>query len=216
MTWEIYTAYVVACTVLLVIPGPTIMLVVSYAMTRGRRTGLYSVPGVILGDVAALVLSLAGLGALLALSAGLFTALKLAGAAYLVWLGIQMWRAAAKTSSPAGRDGGFEPMAVNGRDGWAIGMHSFVVTALNPKGIAFFIAFLPQFIVPAAPVMPQLVLLGTTFVILGGVNAALYAVLAGSLVTRLNRPGWHKAIHRIGGTFLIGAGAAMAAMRRAG
>lgn len=210
MTWEIYAAYVLACTVLLVLPGPTIMLVVSYAMTRGRRSGLFSVPGVVLGDTAALFLSLAGLGVLLSYSAGLFTLLKLAGAAYLVWLGIQMWRSAppSQAAAPAGA------RPARGRDGWAIGLHSFAVTTLNPKGIAFFIAFLPQFIVPEAPLMPQLVLLGSTFVVLGGINAALFALLAGTLMEKLQRPGWHRAVHRIGGSFLIGAGVTMAAMRR--
>lgn len=211
MTLEIWIAYVVACTVLLAVPGPTIMLVITHALTRGRRTGFYTVPGVVLGDTAALFLSLVGLGALLSISASLFTAVKLIGAAYLVYLGVQMWRHAGDDLPISDAEAG---NAIDGKTGWRLGFHAFAVTTLNPKGIVFFIAFLPQFIVPSSPVLPQLVLLGSTFVVLGGVNAALYAVLAGSLNRWLRKPGWMKAINRAGGGFLIGAGVTMAAMRR--
>lgn len=211
MTWEIWIAYVIACTILLAVPGPTIMLVITHALTRGRQTGFYTVPGVILGDTAALVLSLAGLGALLSLSASLFTAVKLIGAAYLVYLGVQMWRSA---SDPLPGGEYHDKSVIDGRTGWRLGFHAFAVTTLNPKGIVFFIAFLPQFIVTSAPVLPQLFLLGTTFVVLGGINAAVYAILAGSLTRWLRRSSWMRAVNRIGGGFLIGAGVTMAAMRR--
>ncbi len=211
MTWEIWIAYVIACTILLAVPGPTIMLVITHALTRGRRTGFYTVPGVILGDTAALILSLAGLGAILSLSANLFTAVKLIGAAYLIYLGVQMWRSASDPLPAVDRQ---DKPIIDGKTGWRLGLHAFAVTTLNPKGIVFFIAFLPQFIVTSAPVAPQLVLLGTTFVVLGGINAAVYAVLAGSLNKWLRRPRWMRAVNRIGGGFLIGAGVTMAAMRR--
>ncbi|MFL5158056.1 MAG: LysE family translocator, partial [Microvirga sp.] len=93
MTLETWLAFTAASAVLLVIPGPTILLVVSYALGQGWRTALPMAIGVALGDFTAMTLSLLGLGALLAVSATLFTALKWAGAAYLIWLGIKLWRA---------------------------------------------------------------------------------------------------------------------------
>src|SRR5437773_11131232 len=89
-TWLAFTA---AAAILLLIPGPTVLLVVSYALGQGWRTALSMAVGVALGDFTAMTLSMLGLGALLAASATLFTALKWIGAAYLVWLGIKLWRA---------------------------------------------------------------------------------------------------------------------------
>ncbi|MEI2383718.1 LysE family translocator [Breoghania sp. JC706] len=205
MTWELYSAYLVATVIVLAIPGPTIMLVVSYALAQGRRTALASVTGVALGDTTAATLSLAGLGAVLATSALLFTVLKWVGAAYLIWLGWKMWR-----TSPVP----LETVATATRDGKTILLHAWIVTALNPKGIAFFIAFLPHFIAPGAPVAPQLVLMGVTFVGLAIVNALVYALAASAVREKVNRPATLKAINRLGGSVLIAAGAMTAAMRR--
>lgn len=92
MPFETWLAFTAAAAVLLVIPGPTILLVVSYALGQGWRTALPMAVGVALGDFTAMTLSLLGLGALLAASATVFTILKWIGAAYLVWLGIKLWR----------------------------------------------------------------------------------------------------------------------------
>lgn len=206
MTLELWIAFTVASTIMLVVPGPTVMLVVSYALGRGRATGWATVPGVVLGDFAAMTVSLLGAGAVLAASATLFTALKLAGAAYLVWLGIKLWRAEPVLEAPDG--------AVKPRGGRAMFWHAFVVTALNPKGIVFFIAFLPLFVAPEHPVWPQFVILEATFLLLAGVNVAIWAVLAGELRARFSSPRILKAINRAGGTLLIGAGALTALARR--
>ena len=96
MTLSLWAAFVAASSILLVIPGPTVLLVVSYALGQGWRTALPMAIGVALGDFTAMTLSMLGLGALLATSATLFTALKWIGAAYLVWLGIKLWRAGAR------------------------------------------------------------------------------------------------------------------------
>src|SRR5215211_8065461 len=93
MAFENWAAFAAASTILLIIPGPTILLVVSYALGQGWRTALPMAIGVALGDFTAMTLSLLGLGALLAASATLFTILKWAGATYLIWLGIKLWRA---------------------------------------------------------------------------------------------------------------------------
>jgi threonine/homoserine/homoserine lactone efflux protein len=207
MTIEIYVAFVVASTILLVLPGPTILLVISYALAGGRRAALWTTTGVALGDATALTLSLVGLGALLSASAALFTALKLVGAAYLVWLGIGMWRSKATPGGGALSAKAEAPATMLRR--------SFVVTALNPKSIVFFVAFLPQFIVPTAPVLPQMALLGVTFVVLAAANAAGYALLAGGARDVVRRPSVLRAVDRLGGTLLIAAGVWTALRRTA-
>ena len=150
MSIEHWLAFVAASAIMLAIPGPTILLVISYALGHGRRSTAATVAGVALGDFTAMTASMLGLGALLATSAAIFTVLKWAGAAYLVWLGIKLWRApVADTSAP---DAGEAPVERPIR----IFFHTYVVTALNPKSIVFFVAFLPQF--PrsdTAPVLPD-------------------------------------------------------------
>lgn len=213
MTLEIWLAYAAACMVLLIIPGPTILLVVSYALSGGRRSAWYSVPGVALGDTTAVTLSLLGVGALLAVSAELFTVLKWVGAAYLVYLGIKMIRSRPALEAPELEEP--DRAALKRSQRW-IFWHCTIVTALNPKGIVFFVAFLPQFIVPEAPVVPQMLLLGGTFVGLAVVNCVLYALIAGSIRDTVGQPGVLKTINRLGGGILIGAGAMMAAVQRSG
>ncbi|HKI97341.1 MAG TPA: LysE family translocator [bacterium] len=207
MTLQNWLAFVVAASVLLAIPGPTLLLVMSYSLAEGRRSAWSTVPGVVAGDATALTLSLLGLGALLAASAAWFAAFKWVGAAYLVYLGVRMWRS----------DPGAEGMEArwSGRSHWRMTAHAYTVTALNPKSIAFFVAFLPQFLVPHAPLLPQGVLLGSTFLVLAGVNAALYAVLVGGMRSRMTRPHTRRMLNRVGGSVLIGAGALTAALRRA-
>ena len=205
MTLEIWIAYVVATTVLLMIPGPTVLLVTGYAISGGGRTSWWTVPGVVLGDAVAMVASLAGMGALLAASATAFVVLKWVGAAYLVFLGIRMWRAEASLDDEP------DPTDV-GR--WTLTAHAFYVTALNPKSIAFFVAFMPQFVARSAPIIPQLLILGLTFLILAFVNIAAYAALASAMRKRMRSPGLFRAMNRAGGGILIGAGIMTAALRR--
>jgi threonine/homoserine/homoserine lactone efflux protein len=148
MTIELWLAYVLTVAVLLVIPGPTILTVIGYSLAHGRRANVALVAGVALGDSTALALSLLGLGALLAASAWWFTAVKTVGGLYLVWLGWRMLRAGvgpAEVALPAAPD-----------SLWRLFANTWLVTALNPKGIVFFVAFLPQFITPGAAVAPQM------------------------------------------------------------
>ncbi|MEQ9331073.1 LysE family translocator [Thalassobaculum sp.] len=206
MAFETWLAFVAASFAMLIIPGPTVMLVVGYALGEGRRAAFGTMTGVLLGDLVAISLCALGLGALLAASATVFTIFKWAGAAYLVWLGVKLWRAPVDPE-------GVARMAASGGRRRAI--HGFVVTALNPKGLAFFVAFLPQFMTADAPVLPQLAILAPTFVILGGLTNAAFILAAGGVRARLRRPAVLRAINRVGGSFLIGAGVLTAAMRRA-
>ncbi|WP_159346731.1 LysE family translocator [Roseomonas harenae] len=201
MNLETWLAFLAAAAALLVIPGPTILLVLGQSLGGGRRSTLPLVAGVAAGDALAMSLSLAGLGALLAASALAFTVLKWAGAAYLIWLGLRMWRApveGAPTPLPPRR----------------AGMQAFLVTATNPKSIAFFIAFVPQFLDPTRPFLPQAGLLVGSFVILGAGNALGYALLAGRLSSAIRRPLTRRILNRTGSTMLIGAGVATALLGR--
>lgn len=206
MPLETWLTFATASTILLLIPGPTILLVLSYAISQGRRVALSTAAGVAVGDLIAMGASLAGLGALVMTSATLFTAIKWIGAIYLVYLGVKMILSArhADFALPA-------TDAVTTRRTFA---HAAAVTALNPKSIAFFIAFVPQFITAQAPLLPQFAILIATFVSLATVNALLYALLAGSLRDRLARPGIIVWLTRAGGATLIGMGILTATLRR--
>ena len=213
MTLHLRTAFVLALGVLLLIPGPTVLLVISYALSDGRRSAMSVLTGVALGDFVAMSLSVVGLGALLAASATAFTVLKWVGAAYLVYLGVMMWRRPPRLAADLGlaADLVAEPRA---SDVAKLG-HAFMVTVLNPKSIAFFVAFVPQFISPTAPMGAQVSVLVATFVVLAVVTNLAYAMAAGTLRERVRAPHVLRAFNRIGGTVLIGAGIATAALRRA-
>ena len=206
MPIEQWLTFTTASAVLLAIPGPTILLVVSYALAEGRRTAAPVVAGVALGDFVAMTASLLGLGVLLSTSAALFIALKWMGAAYLIYLGYKLWRAPVtniEINEAAAR--------VHGR---TMFVHAFTVTALNPKSILFFVAFLPQFVSSTMPIVPQFVIFEFTFVALAIVNAAAYAVLASSARGAIRRPSIQRLVNRVGGSLLIGAGALTLAWRR--
>lgn len=205
MSFETWLAFLAASAVLVLIPGPTVMLVLTYALTQGRRLALAMAAGVALGDFIAMSASLLGLGALVMASATLFTVLKWIGAAYLVWMGISLWRAgpvkletAEVAPLPAGK----------------VFRHAMIVTATNPKGIAFFIAFVPQFIRAEAPLAPQFSLLIATFVSLGALNALLWALAGDRLRVQIRRSrvlGW---MNRLGAGVLVGMGALTASLSR--
>lgn len=203
---ELYITYVLATTLVLILPGPTIILVISQAVTHGRASVIPLVAGVLLGDFTAMVCSLLGLGAIMATSATLFTAFKWVGALYLIYLGIKTWR-----STP--QDDATDYRAKDVSAG-ALFRSSYIVTALNPKSIAFFVAFLPQFIVQGDPMLPQLTLLGSTFLFLATANAALYAIFASKLSAHLKKGRVRKWFNRTGGGALIGAGILTASMQR--
>jgi threonine/homoserine/homoserine lactone efflux protein len=205
MALDHWLAFVAASAVLLAIPGPTVLLVISYALGHGRRSASSTVAGVALGDFTAMTASMLGLGALLATSATLFIVLKWVGAAYLVFLGVKLWRApVAEATVDAAA-----PVARPGR----IFLHAYAVTALNPKSIVFFIAFLPQFLDGARAVLPQLVIFEASFLALATANALTYALLASAARRTIRQPRVQRAVNRTGGTLLIGAGALAAAWR---
>ena len=199
MTFESWAAFTAASAVLLIIPGPTVLLVVSYALGQGWRTVLPMTVGVALGDFTAMTLSMLGLGALLAASATLFTILKWVGAAYLVYLGVRLWRAGG-TLDAAPRTDAVSAAKMLG--------HAWLVTALNPKSITFFVAFLPAFLDPQADFLTQMVVFETTFLVLAFANAFGYALVAARARGFVANPRAIGIVNKVGGGLLIGAGAA--------
>ncbi|MCP4391415.1 MAG: LysE family translocator [Gammaproteobacteria bacterium] len=199
MPIELWLAYVATSAVVLAIPGPTILLVLSYSIAHGRQATLPLVAGVALGDSVAITLSLIGLGTLLAASALWFTIIKWIGGLYLIYLGILLLRGADKPmqmQSDETRESSPRKLFAN----------AFIVTALNPKSIVFFIALLPQFISAAHPAVPQLWILGVTFVVLATIGATSYALFAASIRRFLASPRAQKAYGYVGGGLLCGAG----------
>ncbi|MEO0819183.1 MAG: LysE family transporter [Pseudomonadota bacterium] len=206
MAFEVWLGFLAASVAVLAVPGPTVLLIVAYAVSQGRTVALAIAAGVALGDLVAMTASLAGVGALLMASATLFTVLKWIGAAYLLWLGITLWRAGAARVEEE------TPAAVPAA---TVFRRAFWVTALNPKSIAFFLAFVPQFIDPGSAYAPQAGILVASFVALAALNALGYAALAERAGRRIRRPSVRRWINRIGGGVLIAMAAATAAMRRA-
>ena len=203
-TW---IAFVAAAGALLIIPGPTILLVISYALAQGRRSAWATVPGVAAGDFTGMALSLIGLGAVLAASAALFTVLKLAGAAYLVYLGIKVLRAPVPHN--------LDEAAPQEQSSWRITAHAYAVTALNPKSIMFYVAFFPLFLSAEKPLMPQILTFGATFLVMATINAAAYAVMAGQVARFLKGYRARKNLNRAAGGILIATGGLVAIGSRA-
>ncbi len=206
MSIEIWLAFVTASVVLLIIPGPTILTVISYSISHGYKAKIPLILAVALGDSTALALSLLGLGALLAESAFWFQVVKWAGGLYLIYLGIKLLMA------------GVNPSKIEANKGevssWKLFTNTYLVTALNPKGIIFFVAFLPQFINTNTDVTAQLWLLAVTFVALASLNATLYAIFAGKAQQALSSPKTQRLFNICGGSLLSAAGVwALAAER---
>jgi threonine/homoserine/homoserine lactone efflux protein len=205
MSLELYFAFVAATAVLIIMPGPVVSLVIANALTHGTRAGLVTVGGAQLAIAIQLVAVALGLTSLVAVMAEWFEWLRWIGAAYLVWLGIQKWRA--KPLLPEERPSG------DARHGAIFGQ-GFVVALTNPKSLFFFAAFFPQFLDVGAPAGPQLAFLCPTFLLVAALFDSSYAILAG------RARGWlrdrrHVLIgERITGSFLIAAGAWLALARR--
>lgn len=154
MTLSTYLVYLAAVTLLLLTPGPVMLMVLTNSLNHGPWRALASLSGSLSAAMAIMLLSALGLGAVLAASEAAFSALKIVGAAYLVWLGVRTFRSGSSTQL----DGKAAP------PGRSLFMQGLLVGASNPKSLLFFTAFLPQFIDPAAPILPQFLLLSLTFV----------------------------------------------------
>ena len=202
MPLETWLAYTFVTASFLLIPGPTILLVISYSLIRGRQAFFALLLGVGLGDVVAMLLSFIGVGLLLQTVSIVFQFFKWIGAAYLIWLGIRMWRSESES---------LELTETIDTEVWhAIMANAFVITALNPKSIVFFLAFLPQFINSEKSFITQSLILGSTFLGLALLSVVLYSLLSSFIGQQMRLPLIHRWTNRIGGSLLIGAGGMIA------
>jgi len=205
MNTELFAAFVVITTLLIISPGPIVTLVIATGATQGVCAALVTVAGTAVGN-GILISSIAlGLSWVLNNSAMLFEILRWAGAAYLIWLGVQAWR------SGSNADG--SPLPELPRR--VHFLRGFWVALFNPKTIAFFTAFLPQFVDPALPAQFQLLVMSAFFVVAASLLDAGWGVAAGMGRAWFMAPARAKLLARVSGTVLIGGGLWLALARRA-
>jgi threonine/homoserine/homoserine lactone efflux protein len=206
MSFEHWLAFAAASAILVAIPGPTVLLVISHALSHGRRAAMATVTGVALGDFTAMSASMLGLGVLLQTTATLFAILKMVGAVYLIYLGIKLWRAPTGLASVDGEAADTKL--------WRIFAHAYAVTALNPKSIIFFVAFVPQFLDLRHPMPSQMGVCMATFLILAIINASCYGLMASAARRTIRQPAVQKWVNRTGGSLLVAAGIFTMSWRR--
>lgn len=205
MALETWLSFVVAAWLISLSPGPGAVSCMSAGMRHHFWRAAWNIVGLELGVTLLVAVVAAGLGAVLAASQWLFAAIKWAGVAYLVWLGINQWRAEPKPwhlgeSSPEGR----------------LGMmtRAFLINASNPKGIVFMLAVLPQFIDPQRPLLTQYLICLTTLLTTDIVVMCAYTLLASKVLRSLQSPLHIRWINRGFGSLFVGAGALLAGFRR--
>ena len=205
MGWELYLAFVAASVVLVVIPGPNVTLIVANSLAYGARSALVTVAGTSIAQAVQLAVTVLGMSSLVLLMADWFEWLRWLGVAYLVYLGVQHWRA-------GGADGGGQrSLHASWRSLFGRG---FLVATTNPKTLLFYAAFLPQFIDPLLPPTPQLVLLSVTFLVVATVLDASYALLGARVRGYIRGPRFTRIRNRVTGSLLIAAGLGLALARR--
>lgn len=206
MLFETWLAFVVTVFVFAIIPGPTVIFVIGQAITHGKKSVAPLASGVVFGDFVAMVLSLLGLGAILAASATLYTVLKWFGVAYLIYLGIKAFREEPNMNSNL-----FDNMET---DKFKMFRSSSIVTALNPKNIIFFVAFFPQFVDTSKELLPQFLILMISFSLVTMMTISSYAIFAGSIQHKIKSYRAKKRLNQVGGGALVGAGVFTATMQR--
>jgi threonine/homoserine/homoserine lactone efflux protein len=208
MTLSTYLLYVAAVALLIATPGPTMLMCMTNALNHGTRRAMTSVAGSVTAVLVVMLLSAAGLGALLAASETAFTTAKLIGAAYLVWLGIKTFRSDASVLSV---DKG--AASVPRRSFYLQGL---LVGASNPKAVLFFAAFFPQFLNPSAPMAPQFAILALTFMVLEFTVLTTCALSVSRLAPLLRRSGPLRWANRVcGGLFTLMGGLLLLTRRTA-
>jgi threonine/homoserine/homoserine lactone efflux protein len=194
-----FAVYIPASLVLLAIPGPAVLYIITTSVEGGRRHGLLSVAGVHIGSLVHIVAAVAGLSALVVSSAIAFSTVKYVGAAYLVYVGIRKWLE---------RDEPAELEARPPRSGRRVFTQGIVVNVLNPKTALFFLAFLPQFIDRDRTVWTQIAVLGLVWVALGLLSDGAYALAGGTIGGFIRRR--RKAVRYASGGIFVGLGAVAA------
>jgi threonine/homoserine/homoserine lactone efflux protein len=204
-TPETLALFTGAALALIVVPGPAVLYIVATSIDQGRRAGLVSAAGILTGGTVHIAAATIGLSSLLVSSATAFEAVKLVGAAYLVYLGVQ--RLLTRVS--------VEPVERERRPLGAIFRRGVVVNVLNPKTALFFLAFLPQFVDPdRGAAWLQIAIFGVTFVVLAWLSDSLYALAAGTAAHRLRGPAFRAVQRWVSGSIFVVLGAAAARAER--
>jgi len=205
-TLDTFAVFAAAAFVLIVIPGPAVLFIVSHSLAHGRRAGLASAAGTASGEFLHVVAAAVGLSALVASSTAAFEVVKLIGAAYLILLGIRTLLTRVHGDAIEG-DG--RPVVSRRRSYW----RGYRVGALNPKTALFFLAFLPQFVHPdRGAVAVQALLLGTVFCLIAWVSDSSYALVVGTLADRMRRSTAVARTRRwVSGTVMVALGTETAA-----
>ena len=202
MNFQLFGAFLVITTVLILTPGPIVTLVISTGATQGLRAALATVAGTTLGNALLLAAIALGLDWVLAHAAYLFSALRWTGALYLIYLGLKAWRSAASEAEAAPPDA---------RVHFARGL---AVALTNPKTIVFFTAFLPQFVDPRLPAAPQLAAMSAVTVLMAGLSDTAYAMASGYGRQWFQKPGRQMWLGRASGGVLIAGGIWLSLARR--
>ena len=195
MSLEVYVAYTLACIVIILVPGPTVTLVIASSMRHGTRAGLLNVAGTQAGIAMMIAIVGIGLNSMIEAMGHWFEWVRLLGAAYLIYIGWQMIRSSGKLTE------GEAPVAPRG----GFFLQGFLVAVSNPKTLIFFGAFIPQFIDHSLAYMPQIVIMGFTALIFAAFSDSAYAIVAGRAGKALSARRV-KLLSRISGGFLIGGG----------
>lgn len=201
MNWSLFAGFLAITVILILTPGPVVTLVISTSATRGVRAGLITVAGTSSGNALLLLAIALGLSWVLSHAVYLFELLRWAGAAYLIWLGIQAWRHAGQVQAVSpGQHVHF--------------FRGFLVALSNPKTIIFFTAFLPQFVDPTLPAAPQLAVMCVVSVLLAVVSDSCWAIAAGLGRAWFMKPARAKLLGRASGLTLMGGGLWLSLARR--
>ena len=204
MNTQLFSAFLLITFVLVIVPGPIVTLVISTGATRGTRAALITVAGSTVGN-ALLISGIAlGLSIIIQHTAMIFDYLRWIGAAYLVWLGIQAWRHAG------------EGAAMAPPRGHVYFRRGFLAAITNPKTIAFFTAFLPQFVDPALPASHQLLVMCSVAITMAALTDCAWGVIAGAGRSFFLQRVSTKWLGRLSGTVLIGGGIWLSLARRPG
>src|SRR5262249_36796738 len=203
MSIELYAAYLVACLVIVVVPGPTVTLIVANSLRHGTRAGILNVLGTQVGEAIIITAAGIGLASLIEAMGHWFDWLRLAGAAYLIWLGWKMIRSSGELAD------GVPPKAPRG----GFLMQGAIVALSNPKTLLFFGAFFPQFIDPAGDYVLQIAIMGVSAMTISAISDSVYAFASGRAGRALS-PKRGRLLSRLSGGCLIGGGVWLAVSRR--
>jgi homoserine/homoserine lactone efflux protein len=201
MNWQLFAGFLVITIVLILVPGPIVTLLISTSATKGMRAGLVTAAGTSTGNALLLLIIALGLDWVLGHAIYLFELLRWLGAAYLVWLGIQAWR----------RAGWPDPLPLGNR---VLFSRGFLVAISNPKTIAFFTAFLPQFVDPTLPAARQLMVMCVVSVLLAALGDSCWVIASGLGRAWFMKSSRAKLLGRASGVTLIGGGLWLSLARR--